>query len=82
MRAYRNFRHLFRDALREAGIEREVGLRLGGWTESDGGSNLVGASYGASFRAALLHTATSGINYVGLNLDHLGGPGDPETGLR
>nr|WP_143840464.1 site-specific integrase [Novosphingobium panipatense] len=73
---YHSFRHSFRDALREAGIEREVALRLGGWSESGGSSNLVGDSYGAGFSAARLYTAISAINYAGLNLDHLGGPSE------
>jgi len=68
---YHSFRHSFRDALREAGIEREVALRLGGWTESGGSSSPVGDSYGAGFSSARLYAAISSISYVGLKLDHL-----------
>lgn len=68
---FHSFRHSFRDALREAGIEREMALRLGGWSESGGASNAVGDSYGSGFSPSRLHAAISGINYAGLKLDHL-----------
>ncbi len=54
---YHSFRHSFRDALREAGVERDVALRLGGWTESGNASISVGDSYGVGFSAARLFAA-------------------------
>jgi integrase len=46
---YHSFRHTFRDALREAGVEREIALRLGGWTDSGLGANAVGDGYGRGY---------------------------------
>lgn len=68
---FHSFRHTFRDALREAGVEREVALRLGGWSKSGVSSNVVGDGYGNGFSPARLYAAISAINYDGLSLDHL-----------
>jgi integrase len=68
---FHSFRHSFRDALREAGVEREIALRLGGWTDSGLGANAVGDGYGRGFSASRLHTAVSLIEFPSLDLTHL-----------
>jgi integrase len=68
---YHSFRHCFRDALREARVEREVALRLGGWADSGAGANAVGDGYGSGFSVERLYEAVSGIQYPGVNWGHI-----------
>ncbi|HQS96188.1 MAG TPA: hypothetical protein PK823_06795 [Novosphingobium sp.] len=68
---YHSFRHSFRDGLREAGVEREVALRLGGWADSGYGANAVGDGYGRGFSVARLDAAIASIKYAGLDLTYL-----------
>jgi len=68
---FHSFRHLFRDALREAGVEREIALRLGGWAESGGNSHVVGDRYGQGFSPSRLYAAIAAIDFVNLDLSHL-----------
>jgi len=69
---FHSFRHCFRDALREARIDREVALTLGGWTASPGsGGNAVADQYGSGYSAILLQSAISTIAYPELDLSHL-----------
>jgi integrase len=64
------FRHRFRDGLREAKIDRDVALTLGGWTTSSG-AGAVADSYGQGYSPKLLYGAISTITYPGLDLSHL-----------
>jgi integrase len=67
---FHSFRHGFRDACRNAQIDRDVALRLGGWIT--GGSHSEAADdYGAGYRPSVLFTAISSINYADLNICHL-----------
>ncbi len=67
---FHSFRHCFRDALRRARVEHEVGLALGGWanaTSKDG----VSAAYGAGFSSTRLYEAISEVAYPDIDLAHL-----------
>ena len=69
---FHSFRHCYRDALREARIEHEVALALGGWssgTGSEGGE--TAAAYGRGYRAQTLFEAMGRISYPELDLSHL-----------
>jgi len=69
---FHGFRHSFRDALREAKIDRDVALTLGGWTTtSANGAGTVADAYGRGYRPPLLNEALSQISYPGLDLSHL-----------
>lgn len=63
---FHSFRHCYRDAMREAGLSRDVVLALGGW---EGGS--VDDDYGNGLRASTLHSQIKKISYPGLDLSHL-----------
>lgn len=69
---FHSFRHCFRDALREAGVDREIALALGGWTSAgrtDPG--MVADAYGNGFTPSRLHEAISSVHYAALDLSHL-----------
>ncbi|RYD60636.1 MAG: site-specific integrase [Verrucomicrobiaceae bacterium] len=69
---FHGFRHSFRDALREAKIDRDIALTLGGWaTTSANGAGVVADAYGRGYRPRLLNEALSQISYPGLDLTHL-----------
>ncbi|MDP3174907.1 MAG: tyrosine-type recombinase/integrase [Phenylobacterium sp.] len=69
---FHSFRHCFRDALREARIDHDVALALGGWASASGkdGSD-VAAAYGRGYRIATLADAIAKVSYPGLDLAHL-----------
>ena len=67
---FHSFRHGFRDALREARIDRDIALALGGWT-SAGGAASVSDAYGSGYRVATLKEAIDRVRYPGLDLAHL-----------
>jgi integrase len=64
------FRHTFRDGLREAKIDRDIALTLGGWTTSTG-AGAVADSYGQGYSPRILYAAMSAIAYPALDLSHL-----------
>ena len=70
---FHSFRHVFRDALREARVERDIALTLGGWSRpgGSGGSGSVSDSYGSGYRVATLFEAISRVRYPDLDLSHL-----------
>jgi integrase len=69
---FHSFRHCYRDALREARIEHDIGLALGGWTSAGGKEGAeTAASYGRGYRLATLAEAMKRIEYRGLDLAHL-----------
>jgi len=72
---FHSFRHCYRDALREARIEHDIGLALGGWTSASGkeGSETA-ASYGRGYRLTTLAKAMERIEYQDLDLRHLLAP--------
>jgi integrase len=63
---FHSFRHTFRDALREAGVDPEVSFALGGWKDSR-----IGNRYGKGHSVRSLFEAISRVTYVGLDLSHL-----------
>jgi len=56
--SFHSFRHNFRDALRNSGVQHEIVLALGGWT-GDGG---VEANYGRGYSAKVLLKAIQSLN--------------------
>lgn len=58
---YHSYRHVFRDALRSARIDHEVGLALGGWTNSTKGE--VHANYGSGHGVRTLKLAIDRIEH-------------------
>lgn len=68
---FHSFRHGFRDAARNAKIERDIALRLGGWITGGRQSESADAYYGAGYRPQVRFEAISAINYPSLNLEHL-----------
>lgn len=63
---FHSFRHTFRDALREAGVDEERSFRLGGWSKG-----AVGHRYGSGHSVAALAEAMARVQYPGLDLSHL-----------
>ena len=72
--SFHSFRHNFRDALREARVDRDIAYALGGWA-GDGSTNstMTAEQYGRGFSVAVLARAVAAISYRGLPLDHLAG---------
>jgi integrase len=70
---FHSFRHNFRDALREARVERDISLALGGWSAPGGSGGLASVSdaYGSGFKTATLFEAISRVRYPDLDLSHL-----------
>jgi integrase len=69
---FHSFRHCYRDALREARIEHQVALALGGWSSGNGSEGGETASaYGRGYRAQTLYEAMGRIAYPELDLSHL-----------
>ncbi|WP_146037277.1 hypothetical protein [Novosphingobium guangzhouense] len=67
---YHSFRHGFRDAARNARIDRDIALTLGGWITS-GSQSEAADSYGTGYRPHVLFEAISLIEYSGLDLSVL-----------
>lgn len=69
---FHSFRHCYRDALREARIDHEIALALGGWASGSGkdGSETA-AAYGRGYRMETLKAAIEKVAYPGLDLGHL-----------
>jgi integrase len=67
---FHSFRHGFRDALREARIDRDIALALGGWATT-GGAASVSDAYGSGYRIATLKEALDRVQYPDLDLSHL-----------
>jgi integrase len=67
---FHSFRHGFRDAARNARIDRDIALRLGGWI-TGGHSSESADDYGSGYRPEILYEALSAIDYPELDLSHL-----------
>nr|WP_317893308.1 site-specific integrase [uncultured Sphingomonas sp.] len=67
---FHSFRHNFRDGLREAKIDRDLALLLGGWT-TDGKGTAVADNYGSGYQPRALAEALNAVRFPALNLDHL-----------
>ena len=70
---FHSLRHNFRDALREARVDREIALSLGGWSRAGGSSRSasVSDSYGSGYRVGTLFEALRQVAYPNLDLRHL-----------
>ncbi|MBP7701448.1 MAG: tyrosine-type recombinase/integrase [Phenylobacterium sp.] len=70
---FHSFRHNFRDALREARVERDIALALGGWSRpgGSGAAASVSDAYGSGYLTATLFDAISRVRYPDLDLTHL-----------
>ena len=67
---FHSFRHGFRDALREARIDRDIALALGGWAAGNGSAS-VADTYGNGYQIATLKEAIDRVRYPGLDLSHM-----------
>ena len=70
---FHSFRHTFRDGLREARIDRDIAMTLGGWAHQGGsnGAASVSDAYGSGYRMPTLFEAISRVEYSGLDLSAL-----------
>jgi integrase len=70
---FHSFRHQFRDALREAQVDRDIALALGGWSHAGGsaGTSSIADAYGSGYRPSTLFDAISKVRYMDLELSHL-----------
>jgi len=66
---FHSFRHNFRDGLRTSGINRDLSLALGGWTNSSTAAE-VADNYGSGYPPRMLEEAINKIKYQ-LDLRHL-----------
>ena len=57
-------------SLREARIDRDIALALGGWSTASGAAS-VSDAYGSGYQTATLKEAIDRISYPGLDLSHL-----------
>ena len=64
---FHSFRHLFRDALREANVSTERAEALGGWTSKRSAEAL----YGKGVSVAAMREEIDKVHYKGLDLKHL-----------
>lgn len=68
--SFHSFRHNFRDALRQARVDREIALALGGWAGDGADDDEAADNYGRGFKATTPFAAISEISYD-LDLMHL-----------
>lgn len=69
---FHSLRHSYRDALREAHINHEVALALGGWASGSGmDSSEAAAAYGRGHSIPTLAAALERVSYPDLDLSHL-----------
>ncbi len=64
--SFHSFRHLYRDAVREAELPLDATLQLGGWSRGT-----TDADYGSGLKAQTLHEHICKISYPDLDLSHL-----------
>ncbi len=69
--SFHSFRHCFRDAVRNAKLDHEIGLALGGWTSTSGKDAEVASSYGRGYLPQSLKEAIDQVSYPLLDLKHL-----------
>jgi hypothetical protein len=67
---FHSFRHGFRDAGRNAKIQRDIVLTLGGWI-TGGNQSEAADAYGNGYHPRILFEAISAIQFSGLDLSHL-----------
>lgn len=67
---FHSFRHGFRDAARNARIERDIALRLGGWI-AGGNQSETADDYGTGYHPRILFEAMSRIEFPNVSVGHL-----------
>jgi len=67
---FHSFRHNFRDGLREAKVDRDLALVLGGWT-TDGKGTAIADNYGSGYEPATLADALNRVRYPEVDCSHL-----------
>lgn len=75
---FHSFRHSFRDALRQAKVEHEISLALGGWSVGGGAGNVTASAYGKGRPMTDLATAVAAISFKSLDLSHIASTDDNE----
>jgi hypothetical protein len=62
--------------MREARLDRDIALALGGWSRAggSGGSASVSDAYGSGYRVGTLLEAIGQVAYPDIDLSHLGRP--------
>jgi integrase len=70
--SFHSFRHRFRDALREAGVSREIAMALGGWGNGTKVGFDVSDNYGRGYTPEALREQLAKVSYVNIKaLTHL-----------
>jgi integrase len=64
--SFHSFRHRFRDALREGGVDREIAMALGGWGTGTKSGLDVGDTYGRGYTPKALYEAISQVKFEGV----------------
>jgi hypothetical protein len=63
---FHSFRHCLRDAARNARIDRDIALTIGGWT-TGGGQRESAEAYGSGYQPQLLFDAIAAIRFEGVD---------------
>lgn len=61
--SFHSFRHNFRDELRDARIDHDIAMELGGWTMG-GGSRGVSDNYGSGHKVSAIHDAICRLRFT------------------
>jgi integrase len=69
--SFHSFRHNFRDELRIARVDHDIGMALGGWVGGPSQSSAASESYGRGHRIAVLFDAISRLRFTDIDLSHL-----------
>ena len=69
---FHSFRHCYRDSLRDAGVDHQVSLALGGWApSSESRGTEVASVYGRGFSIQTLSKEVQKVSYQAIDLSHL-----------
>jgi integrase len=69
--SFHSFRHNFRDELRIARVDHDIGMALGGWVGGPSPSSAASESYGHGHRVMALFDAISRLRFADIDLSHL-----------
>jgi len=70
---FHSFRHCFRDELRNARINHDLAMALGGWTHAASAQSKVSENYGSGHRVEVLAEAISHLTFRDIDLSHIKG---------
>jgi integrase len=69
---FHSYRHGYKDCLREARVDHEIALALGGWASTGASEESeTAAAYGRGYRMTTLYEAIKKVEYPNLDLSHL-----------